>query len=254
MAIEEGVGSGFNPSAALDDITNAGSQMKEIAEKMEMAGADLFASLKNNWASPKAQEFAARWSGKLYYTTVSSVLIAANSFISRLTEAYNTIAIRQGCPTIAPPVSFTINDEATFGSLNERDYNGNVGINTSVVRRIVQTYRQTVNAIINLLHDMNIKLAILDETGEVARELQQSANALASELDYTISDISKQIEAVNETEVDTVVKAVSETAATVASAGSRTTSTAPSGESGFYPNKSNTSNNVETNFNHNIQK
>ncbi len=238
MAIEE---SGFNPSIALNDIINAGNQMKEIAGKLEEAGADLFTSLRDNWASPKAQEFSSQWSKRLYDITVNSVLSTANSFVAILTEAYNIMASNQNYPNIEQPIVFTIG-ESIFEMLNEKDPNGNVGMNTSVVKRAMQTYKQIVSTVINLLHNMNITLAILDHTGEVARELKQSANAIADEIEQIVSAIGNQIEAVTETEADTIITAVSETASTVGSAGSRTPSTIsplPGGHptGGFVPNK-----------------
>ena len=224
--INEGEGFiGFNPEDSIHDIEAIGSHLQAIADAFKSAGETFFTGLRNNWASPKAQMFGSTWSGRLYTNTVNTTLIEASNIVEILTQAYNVMVSQQGYPTIDPPIFFTINNEANFGSLNGKDPNGNIGMNVSNVRKILQEYKAAIDNITADLSETPTKIHIQDPNGTVTAQVEKCIVNIETSISDSVIDIYAKVLNEAETEADTMITVVNKTADTVALAGSRTPST-----------------------------
>ncbi len=219
---------GFNPSAAKQDIQNYIKSVGESTKLLTNIIESLFTSLEKAWCSPKAKEFSRQSFPKLFQT-LASFLDKAYDTYNSLIAAYNIIAAKHGAATIASE------DTLGIGNLNAEQIlsimydewggdpflqeadptTGAVGMNVKVVNMALNLFIGQVERSMEVLSSIPTEIAFYDTDGSQQMAFKTNVSQFVNAFKELFEKMANEISEATEQESDSIVNAASESAETL---------------------------------------
>ena len=180
---------GLNPDRTLQELRVFQDAMQSIATTFENGGKVLFETLQNSWFSPRAMEFASKYSASLYETTVTAVEINADRIEDAIIRAFNAMSAANGGSTITPPDRAYPSIQKTFGQLREYGPNGEMGMDADAVTNAMAAYEGAVRTGLGDLNNVPVSLAMYDKNGQLRASYIQTITTMKQLISQITSDM-----------------------------------------------------------------
>ena len=201
---------GLNPSITIQELRTFREAMLDVANIFEQGGRVLFETLQNSWFSPRAMEFASKYSGTLYETTVTTVEVNADRIEDAVINAFNSMSAANGGSTITPQNRVYPSIQKTFGQLREYGPSGEMGMDSDIVNSAVIGYEATVRTGLNALNSLPLSLDLYDNNGQLRASYNQVINTVRQLISEITSDMVNSLKRYVNEEQTIVENAVSQ--------------------------------------------
>ena len=202
---------GVNLEKAQQDLNN----FRDAADAIESALADAsntFADVViHNWASPKAVEFAGKYTYKLIDIFVkpkeefSYILNDAALAVSQIAES-NGASFDSSRYFPLPTTMFY--GHGSLDEVVEVSPNGETGMNIEVVKAGLDTFVASLESANASMDDLPTDIALYDETGELKASFADKIAKAKAKVTEIITEIKNDVQASLSTETDAVITGV----------------------------------------------
>jgi hypothetical protein len=193
---------GFNPAKAKNNIDNFNNQVQHAYNSLFSAVNILFIQLHDNWYSDKAVDFYNKLTNSV--NEINGEIVSNVSKInSDVCDAYNSIALANGLETIW--VTPYLNMKNNYPELLRANVNGDIGMNTSAVKEIIQNFEKRMRDVINEFNSLPTSIALYDDENGIQQYYSTNVKELGSLVESFISSLISEVNNNINNEIDLTI-------------------------------------------------